>query len=186
MIYITWKLKTFFFLTATTESLAATAKMSAHDTIPAHAVSTWDLTVSITSNPLSELLLGPATFSPSLPSNSTDASHPCYIIKLVIFFVSKKPIVYLTNKNIKTGFSFTLYRNTLNIYISNTLTNQLNASTLYGFMLYIVNFFWVNNFMILYIWVNLENWKRKASHCKDFTFSFLFTRSLKNRSQKEK
>ena len=78
-----------FFLTATIESLAATAKMSAQDTTPRKIFSNWDLIVSTTSNPLSELLLGPAVFSPvkvEVSSKKTDASHPCYIMfKFVIY-----------------------------------------------------------------------------------------------------
>ena len=77
------------FLTATTESLAATAKMSAQDTTPGHKFSNWDLMVSITSKPLIDFLLGRASLSPSLTSNSTDASHPCYkmLHKLFIFYL---------------------------------------------------------------------------------------------------
>ena len=83
-------MKLWLFLTATTESLAATAKMSAQDTTPGQIFSNWDLIVSTTLNPLSELLLGPAVFSPvkvELSSKRTDASHPCYIMlfKLIIF-----------------------------------------------------------------------------------------------------
>ena len=69
------------FLTATTESLAATVTMSAHDTTPGHIFSNWDLMVSITSNPISELLFGKAVFSPvkfAVSSKRTDASHPYY------------------------------------------------------------------------------------------------------------
>ena len=78
-----------FFLTATAESLAATAKISAQDTTPGHKFSNWDLIVSITSYPLSEGF-GPTFFSPgsvAVLSKSTDASHPYYkmLYKHVIF-----------------------------------------------------------------------------------------------------
>ena len=66
-------------LTATTESLAATARMSAQETTPGHKLSTWDFMVSITSNPLNELTLGNAVFSPvkfDVSSSNTEASHP--------------------------------------------------------------------------------------------------------------
>lgn len=66
-------------LTMTTESLAAIAKISAHETTPGHAFSTVALILSITSNPLIELLLGGAVFSPlkvGVSSRSTDASQP--------------------------------------------------------------------------------------------------------------
>lgn len=90
-----------FFLTATTESLAATAKMSAQDTVLGHKFSNWDLMVSITLNPLRELLLGPAVCSPvkvALSFRRTDASQPCYkiLLKLVNSFVLKNPTIYLT------------------------------------------------------------------------------------------
>lgn len=66
--------------TATTESRAATAKISAQDTIgPQQTWSTADLILSITSNPLRELALGMAVFSPTnlvASSNRTDASQP--------------------------------------------------------------------------------------------------------------
>lgn len=65
-----------FKLTKSTESLAATASISAHDTTPAHALSTALFIASITSNPLAEFKLGTANFSLSLPSNSNDASQP--------------------------------------------------------------------------------------------------------------
>ena len=66
--------------TATTESRAATARMSAHDTVWLQTASTWDLMVSITSKPLMELMLGFAVFSPvnvEVSSNSTEPSQPC-------------------------------------------------------------------------------------------------------------
>ncbi|KAM0941188.1 hypothetical protein DsansV1_C17g0146111 [Dioscorea sansibarensis] len=68
-------------LTATTESRAATARMSAQDTTCLHALSTFDLIVSITSKPRSEFLLGVAVFSPvklEVSSSRTDASQPCH------------------------------------------------------------------------------------------------------------
>jgi len=66
-------------LTMKTESLAATAKMSAHETTPGHSFSTSDLMASITSNPLTEFALGNAVFSPvkfAVLSSKMDASHP--------------------------------------------------------------------------------------------------------------
>lgn len=66
-------------LTATTESRAATARMSAHETVCGHTVSSSVLALSTTSNPRSDPAFGPAPFSPvKLPvsSRSTDASQP--------------------------------------------------------------------------------------------------------------
>lgn len=66
--------------TATTESQAATAKISAQDTIGRpQALSTSDLILSITSNPLAELLLARAVFSLSIVavwSRRIEASQP--------------------------------------------------------------------------------------------------------------
>ena len=75
------------FLTATTESLAATATISAHETTPGHELSNWDLMVSMTSNPLTELLFGAAVFSPvklDVSSNNIDASQPCISDQILI------------------------------------------------------------------------------------------------------
>lgn len=72
-------------LTRRTESRAVMARMSAHETMPGHIFSTLILILSITSNPLTELLLGPEVFSPKkdgVSSNSKDPSHPCQIIFL--------------------------------------------------------------------------------------------------------
>lgn len=55
------------------------AKISAHDTTPGHTASTLDLMLSTTLNPLMELLLGRAVFSPvkdEVSSRRTDASQP--------------------------------------------------------------------------------------------------------------
>lgn len=63
----------------TTESLAAMAKMSAHETTPGQAFSTTVFIWSITSNPRSESLFGIAFFSPvkvDVSSSKTDPSHP--------------------------------------------------------------------------------------------------------------
>ena len=54
--------------------------MSAQETVPGQAASTWDLMASMTSKPRRELALGAAFFSPvsvAESSRSTDASHPC-------------------------------------------------------------------------------------------------------------
>ena len=62
-----------------TESLAAIAKTSAHETTPGHTFSTADLMLSTTSNPRTELRLGAAFFSPvkeDVSSSSNDPSHP--------------------------------------------------------------------------------------------------------------
>lgn len=69
--------------TATTESLAVTARISAQDTTPGQTLSTLDLIVSITSNPRREFALGPAVFSPvklAVSSRRTEPSHPCFDI----------------------------------------------------------------------------------------------------------
>lgn len=67
-------------LTATTESRATTAKMSAHETTGApQALSTADLIKSTTSNPLAELALAKEFFSPSMvevSSSKIEASQP--------------------------------------------------------------------------------------------------------------
>lgn len=63
----------------TTESLAVMAKTSAHETTPGQAFSTADFIWSITSNPLTEPLLGRAVFSPvklEVSSSRIDPSHP--------------------------------------------------------------------------------------------------------------
>lgn len=66
--------------TATTESRAATAKISAQETTgPPQALSTTDLILSTTLNPLAELKLEFALFSESIlsvPSSKTEPSHP--------------------------------------------------------------------------------------------------------------
>ena len=70
-----------FELTATTESRAVMATISAHDTTPGHTASTLDFMASMTSKPLTEFLLGSAVFSPlkeEVSSSSTDPSQPCY------------------------------------------------------------------------------------------------------------
>lgn len=64
---------------ATTESRATTARMSAQETTPGQELSTWDLMVSTTSNPLTEFAFGTAVFSPvklDVSSSRIDASHP--------------------------------------------------------------------------------------------------------------
>jgi len=56
------------------------ARMSAHETIPAQAFSTWLFMLSINSKPLAELLLGLAYFSLVKVvelSNRMDPSQPC-------------------------------------------------------------------------------------------------------------
>ena len=71
------------------------ATISAHDTTPGHALSTEVLILSTTSNPLTEFKLGPANFSPSLTSNSIDASQP-YTLKaekmLLIIYDTMRPL----------------------------------------------------------------------------------------------
>lgn len=65
----------------TTESLAAMARTSAHETTPGQAVSTLDFISSTTSNPLTEFAFGAAFFSPmkeDVSSRSTEPSHPCH------------------------------------------------------------------------------------------------------------
>jgi len=67
-------------LTATTESRAATATISAQETTPGQTASTLVLMSSITSKPLKEFTFAPADFSPvklEVSSNRTEASHPC-------------------------------------------------------------------------------------------------------------
>ena len=71
--------------TSTTESLAAMAKISAHETTPGHAASTAVLMLSITLNPRAELRFGFAFCSPvklDVSSSRIEPSHPyiyaCY------------------------------------------------------------------------------------------------------------
>lgn len=66
-------------LTMTTESLAAIAKMSAHDATPGQAFSTAVFILSMTSKPLAEFLFAFEFFSPvkvAVSSRSTDPSQP--------------------------------------------------------------------------------------------------------------
>ena len=105
------------FLTATTESLPATVTMSAHNTTPGHMFSNLDLMVFITSNPLGELLIEKAVFSPmkfAVPSKRTDASpllhnitQTCYLSDAkysyhlyIIFYIHYK-------ENVKVTINFT-------------------------------------------------------------------------------
>jgi len=69
----------FIKLTATTESRAAIARISAQETTPGQAASTLVLMSSITSKPLREFTFAQADFSQvkvEVSSNRTDASHP--------------------------------------------------------------------------------------------------------------
>jgi hypothetical protein len=71
-------------LTRKTPSLAASARISAQETVALQEASTLVLMVSITSKPLAEFLLGAAFFSPvkvEVSSNKIDPSHPYRIIK---------------------------------------------------------------------------------------------------------
>ena len=68
-------------LTATTESRAATARMSAQETVCLQMASTCVLMLAMTSKPLRDPALGNAPCSPvkpvaALSASSTDASHP--------------------------------------------------------------------------------------------------------------
>ncbi|KAA8526263.1 hypothetical protein F0562_008534 [Nyssa sinensis] len=66
-------------LSKTTPSRAASARMSAQDTVALQAASTRVLMVSITSKPHAEFWFGSAFFSPvkvAVSSRSMDASHP--------------------------------------------------------------------------------------------------------------
>jgi hypothetical protein len=67
--------------TATIASRAATASISAHDTMGLpHFLSIAALISSIISNPLAELLFGGVVFSVlmnGVSSNKLEASHPC-------------------------------------------------------------------------------------------------------------
>ena len=62
--------------TATTESRAASANISAQETTPGQDPSTCCLMKSITSNPRKEFALCTDSFSPPGTSKSNDASHP--------------------------------------------------------------------------------------------------------------
>ena len=65
------------YLTATTESRAATARMSAQETTPGHTASTCALMLSMTSKRLSDPLFGGELCSPDVSLSRTDASQPC-------------------------------------------------------------------------------------------------------------
>lgn len=74
------QMKHLLVLTATDASRAATATISAHETMPGQMLSTWALTSSMTSYPLVELLLFLAFFSLEIEgasSSKIDASQPC-------------------------------------------------------------------------------------------------------------
>jgi hypothetical protein len=67
--------------TVTVESRAATARMSAHETVREQTASTCALMLSTTLKPLSEPLLGNDPCSPvklAVSTSSTDASQPCH------------------------------------------------------------------------------------------------------------
>ena len=84
-----------YILTATTESLAATVRISAQETTWGQTVSSFDLIASITSKLRRELTLGKAVFSPvklEVSSKSTDASHPYIQAQNPNY---KRPILYI-------------------------------------------------------------------------------------------
>lgn len=75
-------------ITKATPSRAASATMSAHDTIPSHSSSTRDLMVSMISWPRTDKL-GGALFSPvnvGVSSRRREASHPRNVRKEKVFF----------------------------------------------------------------------------------------------------
>lgn len=77
-------------LTITVESRAATATISAQETMPGQTCSTLALISFITLNPLTELLFGPAVCSPlneGVSSRRIDPSHPCY--NYLIYYINK-------------------------------------------------------------------------------------------------
>lgn len=66
-------------ITNSRASLAASANISAHETIPEQYDSTSALILSMTSNPRAEFLFGGMDFSPmkmSVSSKRTEPSHP--------------------------------------------------------------------------------------------------------------
>lgn len=71
-----------------TESRAAIAKISAHDTTGRlQALSTAALISSTTSNPLTEFKFGNAVFSPTkeeVSSSRSDPSQPCIVLDMDI------------------------------------------------------------------------------------------------------
>jgi hypothetical protein len=86
MIYLIGTL--LLILTATTESRAATARMSAQETVPGHTASTFALMLSMTPKPLMDPTLGNAVCSPvkvAVSFSNTDASQPCENTRGVIF-----------------------------------------------------------------------------------------------------
>lgn len=69
-----------FVCTRKTESRAAMATMSAHETVSGHISSSCCLILSMTLNPRAEFKLGVAVFSPTKPglsSSRLEPSHPC-------------------------------------------------------------------------------------------------------------
>lgn len=94
-------------LTVTTESRAAMATISAQETTPGHTASTFVLIWSITSKPLTELLLGPAVFSPvkeEVSSRSIDPSQP-YQLYIFVQFIYR----ILVNSVLSYVFLFYYY-----------------------------------------------------------------------------
>lgn len=73
-----------FYDTMTTASLAASARISAHETVCGQNSSSSLLAASMTSNPPRDLFAGSALSVPS-PSTSTDASHPCKNIAIILY-----------------------------------------------------------------------------------------------------
>ena len=96
--------------TVTTESRAAMAKMSAHDTTPLQAFSNFLFILPTTPKPLTELLFAIAVFSPvkvEVSSRRIDPSQPCKRIRTLKF--NNKYIIYITYllqfnaENVKPG-----------------------------------------------------------------------------------
>jgi hypothetical protein len=65
------------YITITTLSRAANARISAHDTMPGHSFSSCVLAACMTGNPLKEFAFGSPVCSLVGPAKSTEASHPC-------------------------------------------------------------------------------------------------------------
>ena len=77
------------YLTATTESRAATARMSAQETIPGHTASTCALMLLTTVKPLGfRLKFGPWVCSPDVSFSRRDASQPWMISRVQIFLAT--------------------------------------------------------------------------------------------------
>ena len=107
-------------LTATTESRAATANMSAQETTGRpHALSTSYLIWSTTSNPRAELLFGRANFSLSMVADGSrriEPSQPWITKRIRWLLLTKEVHAWEKNSRYKTYLDNTLAHNRVFLY----------------------------------------------------------------------